>query len=79
MREAKDRKREALGSITTIECGRVEFYGALFRGPHVVRLTCREDNPSIVFVEVDGKMTCAKTQRGVRSLIARKIAARMRG
>ena len=74
MREAKNRKREALGAVATIECGRVEFSGALFRGRHVARLTCREDNGDLVFMEVDGKMTCAKTLRGVKALLMRRVA-----
>jgi hypothetical protein len=74
MREAKNRKREALGAVATIECGRVEFSGALFHGEHHVRLTCRDDNIDLIFMEVDGKMACAKTQRGVKALLMRRVA-----
>jgi hypothetical protein len=74
MREAKNRKREALGGIATIECGRVVFSGALFHGTHVVRLTCREDNINLIFLEVDGEITCAKTQRGIKAVLMRRVS-----
>jgi hypothetical protein len=75
MREAKARKRLTSACAPELtECGRAVFSGPLFGGGHVVRLLARQDT-SAVLVEVDGRLTCAKTARGARALLARRLSA----
>lgn len=74
MREAKARRRrESASALSITEVGRAVFSGALFGGGHVVRLLARSDSDA-VYVEVDGVETCAKTARGARALLMRRIA-----
>ena len=74
MREAKARKREALGAVLTVERGRAVFSGDVFGGEHTVRLTSREDAPHLLYIKVDEKLTCVKTERGARALLMRRIS-----
>lgn len=76
MRDAKERKRMEL-AVSAYECviGVVTFEGGAFGGTHVVRLIGRSDSP-VVDVEVDGRVTCAKTPRGARALLMRRIVAK---
>ena len=74
MRQAKERIR--LARVMAAEShviGVVTFEGAAFGGTHVVRLVGRSDRPA-VDVEVDGRFTCAKTFRGARSLVLRRLS-----
>jgi hypothetical protein len=79
MREAKERKRLALAvSVNACVIGVVTFEGAAFGGTHVVRFVGRGDRP-VVDVEVDGIVTCAKTPRGARSLVLRRMSGTCSG
>lgn len=74
MRAAKERKRMA-GATEAEErvIGVVTFEGPAFGGKHTVRLVGRSDRP-VVDVEVDGRVTCARTPRGARALLLRRMA-----
>lgn len=73
MRDAKARKRmERPFELGVAEIGRVTFDGDAFGGKHVVRLLLPLGRPC-VDVEVDGKVTGAKTLRGVRALLMRRV------
>jgi len=73
MRAAKERRRMEIGhSVDITEVGRVEFSGMVF-GSHVVRVLARSD-VKIVYLEVDARITCAKTGRGARAVLMRRIA-----
>jgi hypothetical protein len=75
MRAAKERKRILRAeSAVFAEIGRAVFSGPLF-GEHTVRIMSRSDAPFVCEIEVDGRVTCAKTQRGARALLMRRIAA----
>lgn len=76
MRAGKARNREALGAVATVCAGWAVFGGPLF-GRHRVELRCREDAPHALALFVDKKLTCSKTPRGVRSLIARRISGKI--
>lgn len=76
-RSAKAAKREALGAVATVTAGWVVFGGLLF-GRHKVRIKCREDAPHRLYLEVDGTMTCIKSQRGTRALLMRRIARELK-
>jgi len=74
MREAKEQKRLAhSASAVFAEIGRVVFSGPAF-GNHTVRIVSRTDAPFACEIEVDGKTTCVKTQRGAKALLMRRIA-----
>jgi ribosomal protein S8E len=74
MREAKARRRMALGSAPDVrELGRAVFSGVLFGGEHTVRLLGIAGRTALD-VEVDGRVTCCKTQRGARALLMRRLA-----
>ena len=76
MREAKARKRmERPHELGVVEIGRVTFEGAAFGGKHEVRMLLPMGRPCVDVV-VDGKVTCAKTLRGVSALLMRRIAKR---
>ena len=78
MREAKERKRLSCSDGNVVsEIGKVVFSGPLF-GSHVVRLMARSDVDA-VYLEVDGRVTCAKTQRGVRAVLMRRVARGLEG
>lgn len=73
MRDAKERKRMELADDVTVNViGVVTFEGGMFGGTHRVRFIGRNDRP-VVDVEVDGRVTCAKTPRGARALLMRRI------
>ena len=74
MREAKARKRmERPHELGVVEIGRVTFDGDAFGGKHEVRLLLPMGRPCVDLV-VDGKVTAAKTLRGVRSVLMRRIS-----
>lgn len=74
MREAKARKRmETPYELGVVEIGRATFEGAAFNGKHVVRLIVPMGRPC-VDVEVNGVVTGAKTMRGVKALLMRRVA-----
>ena len=74
MRDAKERKRMARSKAPVFaEIGRAVFSGPLF-GAHTVRIVSRSDAPFACEIEVDGRVTAVKTQRGARALLMRRIA-----
>jgi len=79
MREAKERMRLALAvPVNACVIGVVTFDGEAFGGTHIVRFVGRGDRP-VVDVEVDGVVTCAKTPRGARSLVLRRMSGACSG
>jgi hypothetical protein len=73
MRAAKERRRQARAETPDFaEIGRAVFDGPLFGGLHTVRVIGRSD-ATVCDIEVDGRVTCCKTQRGARALLMRRI------
>lgn len=74
MRAAKERKRMAASHAPEARVtGTATFDGPDFGGRHIVRIIALSDRP-LRDVEVDGRVTCAKTPRGVRALLMRRIS-----
>lgn len=73
MRDAKARRRIEGGLCPEVrELGRAVFSGVLFGGEHTVRLLAISGRTALD-VEVDGRLTCCKTQRGARALLMRRL------
>lgn len=73
MREAKERIRLARASTATASViGTVSFDGPAFGGHHDVRLIGYPDRPT-VDIEVDGRVTAARTPRGAIALLLQRI------
>lgn len=56
-----------------IEIGRIDFYGKMFGGSHVIRCLNR-DSEEILLLEIDGQPFSPKTYRGVLRLIAAHLS-----
>ena len=74
MRQARADKRQARATDgTTEEIGRAVLSGPVFGGVHVVRVLAVNDGRPVFDFEVDGVMRGFKTERGVRSELARMM------
>jgi len=74
MRAAKERRRmERAAGTEAAVVGTVTFSGPVFHGEHSVRLLAWHDRP-VVDLEVDGRVTCARTPRGARRAVLERIA-----
>lgn len=79
MRKSKAARRMAGPGADTHEVGLVFFCGPVFRGCHCVQLYKVADGRNTLDVRVDGVLRVPRTERGMRALIARKIAAKAGG
>lgn len=62
------------GEAVTRVVGTVTFDGPYFGGPHRVAVSEVSDGRPVFDLSVDGSLTGIRSERGVRSLIARMIA-----
>ena len=76
MRAAKERKRLDAPRAEELEVGFVFLCGPVFGGCHVVRLNAVCDGRRTLDVRIDGRMYAPRTERGLRALIARRIAGK---
>lgn len=77
MRAGKERKRLATPGSEAREVGFVFLCGPVFRGCHTVSLHKVDDGRRTLDVRVDGVLRAARTERGLRAMLARKIAEKV--
>lgn len=71
---ARERKRmERSMAPETVEVGAVLLRGPVFGGFHCIRVFSRPDAGKYVWMEIDGRTVQARTARGARSAVARRI------
>jgi hypothetical protein len=77
MRKGKaERRMLSQGEIKSREVGFAFFCGPAFRGCHVFQLMAVSDGRKQLDIVIDGSLAGCRTERGIKSLIARRISAR---
>lgn len=72
---ARERKRmDLVDAADIVEVGSVRFSGNVFGGDHCIRILHREDEPMRVWLDIDGQLVMPRTVRGLRAVVARRIA-----